>query len=184
MTEAHRRTGSSARIWERGRGARHHGNIDTLRRARGSSFPLRASARTRAGHVPPSGATRWRRPSGDQSAGWLLATTTERAFRRADRLPPDAEVLRILEDAEPELLGEGYHVITLRAPHDRRPAPRTGSTTAIRRRTSAVLAPITYRRAPRRLAEVVSGPIRELGVTEGGAHGGICTRPDRGGNGC
>lgn len=98
--------------------------------------------------------------------------------------PPDAEVLRILEDAEPELLGEGYHVITLRAPHDRRPAPRTGSTTAIRRRTSAVLAPITYRRAPRRLAEVVSGPIRELGVTEGGAHGGICTRPDRGGNGC
>jgi len=37
----------------------------------------------------------------------LLATTTERAFRRADRLPPDTEVPRILEDAEPELLGEG-----------------------------------------------------------------------------
>jgi hypothetical protein len=97
----------------------------------------------------------------------LLSTTTERAFRRADRLPPDGEVLRILEDAD-----------------DRPPRPRTGSTTATRRRTSAVLAPITYRRAPRRLAAVVSGPIRELGVTEGGARGGICTRPDRGGNGC
>jgi hypothetical protein len=42
----------------------------------------------------------------------LLAATTERAFRRADP-PPDAEVLRTLEDAEPELLGEGYHVVTL-----------------------------------------------------------------------
>ena len=28
----------------------------------------------------------------------LLAATTERAFRRADGLPPDAEVLGILED--------------------------------------------------------------------------------------
>jgi Calcineurin-like phosphoesterase len=49
----------------------------------------------------------------------LLAATTERAFRRADRLPPDAEVLRILEDTRPELLGEGYHVVTLCEPAHR-----------------------------------------------------------------
>jgi hypothetical protein len=49
----------------------------------------------------------------------LLAATTERAFRRADRLPPDAEVLRILEDTGPELLGEGSHVVTLCEPAHR-----------------------------------------------------------------
>lgn len=49
----------------------------------------------------------------------LRAATTERAFRRADRLPPDAEVLRILEDTRPELLGEGYHVVTLCEPAHR-----------------------------------------------------------------
>jgi Calcineurin-like phosphoesterase len=49
----------------------------------------------------------------------LLARTTERAFGRADRLPPDAEVLRVLEETEPELLGEGYHVMTLCEPAHR-----------------------------------------------------------------
>ena len=49
----------------------------------------------------------------------LLAATTERAFRRADALPPDAEVLGILEDARPELLGEGYHVMALCEPAHR-----------------------------------------------------------------
>jgi hypothetical protein len=49
----------------------------------------------------------------------LLVATTEGAFKGADRLPPDAEVLRVLEDAEPELLGEGYHVMTLCEPAHR-----------------------------------------------------------------
>jgi hypothetical protein len=49
----------------------------------------------------------------------LLAAPTEQVFRRADRLPQDAEVLRTLEDAQPELLGEGYHVVTLCDPAHR-----------------------------------------------------------------
>jgi hypothetical protein len=73
----------------------------------------------------------------------LLAATTERAFRRADRLPPDAEVLRILEDTGPELLGEGSHVVTLCEPAHRFVVKYAKSSVSI-----PPLAPRSARRIP------------------------------------
>jgi Calcineurin-like phosphoesterase len=48
-----------------------------------------------------------------------LVPTSRRAFQDADLLPSDAEVLGVLEADELDLLGEGYHVITLADPFRR-----------------------------------------------------------------
>ena len=50
---------------------------------------------------------------------WLGVPTSRRAFQDADVLPPDAEVLGVLEAGQLDLLGEGYHVITLVDPSRR-----------------------------------------------------------------
>ena len=49
---------------------------------------------------------------------WLVPTS-RRAFQDADVLPPDAEVLGVLEAGQLDLLGERYHVITLVDPSRR-----------------------------------------------------------------
>lgn len=49
---------------------------------------------------------------------WLVPTS-RRAFQDADVLPSDAEVLGVLEAGELDLLGEGYHVMTLADPSRR-----------------------------------------------------------------
>ncbi len=49
---------------------------------------------------------------------WLVPTS-RRAFQDADVLPSDAELLSVLEANELDLLGEGYHVITLVDPFRR-----------------------------------------------------------------
>ena len=102
---------------------------------------------------------RWSGPS-RRTVGSRLQRPPHPATRRQLRgVPPAAsQRLHVLLDraaAKPRpsrplgALGTGRTPCSrLRAPHDRPPRSRTGSTTATRRRTSAVLAPITRRGRP------------------------------------
>lgn len=48
-----------------------------------------------------------------------LVPITREAFLDADDMPPDHEVLRILDNEDIHLIGEGYHVVTLTEPASR-----------------------------------------------------------------
>ena len=66
----------------------------------------------------------YHRDEGHGGANWiglnvldpLLVPVAREAFLEADDMPPDLEVLRVLDGEGMQLLGEGYHVIALAEP--------------------------------------------------------------------
>src|SRR6266480_8002579 len=48
-----------------------------------------------------------------------LVPVAREAFLEADDMPPDDDVLRVLDGEGMHLLGEGYHVMTLEEPENR-----------------------------------------------------------------
>jgi len=69
----------------------------------------------------------YHRDEGHGSANWIgetlldaeLVPVAREAFRDADDMPPDDEVLQVLDGEGMHLLGEGYHVMTLAEPDNR-----------------------------------------------------------------
>src|SRR5207245_7870778 len=69
----------------------------------------------------------YHRDEGHGGANWIgeslldavLVPVAREAFLEADDLPPDHEVLQILDGEGLHLLGEGYHVMTLAEPGNR-----------------------------------------------------------------
>ena len=69
----------------------------------------------------------YHRNEGHGGAQWIgerfldseLVPVAREAFLDADHLPPDHEVLQVLDGAELHLLGEGYHIMTLAEPANR-----------------------------------------------------------------
>ena len=70
---------------------------------------------------------RYHRNEGHGGANWIgasildaeLVPVAREAFLNADDMPPDHEVLQVLDGERMHLLGEGYHVITLAEPANR-----------------------------------------------------------------
>src|SRR4029453_1491196 len=69
----------------------------------------------------------YHRDEGHGGANWIgmnvldpaLVPVAREAFLEADDMPPDQEVLQVLDGKGMHLLGEGYHVIALAAPAKR-----------------------------------------------------------------